>query len=134
MRSGSDAVLTQDLVQLRLVGALPRLEAADDQGAREPELAARELALAGRLHDDAPRRHDAAGDLLALDASMLAGESFGHISIEDAIALARAARPGHALFTHVGHVKRTHADLEALVRERGGPSFDIAHDGLSVDV
>src|SRR5437660_518332 len=65
MRSGSDAVLTQDLVQLRLVGALPRLEAAQDQGAREPELAAGELALAGRLYDDAPGRHDAASDLLA---------------------------------------------------------------------
>src|SRR6266540_5625379 len=54
-RSGVDAVLTQDLVELRLVGTLPRFEAPHDQGARKPELAARELALAGRLHDDAPR-------------------------------------------------------------------------------
>lgn len=78
---------------------------------------------------------DLAGlDLLALDASMLAGESFGHISIEDGVALARGTRPGRALFTHVGHVKRTHADLEALVRRGGGPSLGIAHDGLSVDV
>jgi phosphoribosyl 1,2-cyclic phosphate phosphodiesterase len=78
---------------------------------------------------------DLAGlDLLALDASMLAGESFGHISIREGLALARRVAPRRTLFTHVGHVKTPHVEIEALVRREGGPSFGVAHDGLTIEI
>src|SRR4051812_9693231 len=64
-RSDSDAVAAEDVVELGLVMTLALGEPLDDEGARQPEGAARELAEAGALHDDAPRRHVAAADLVA---------------------------------------------------------------------
>lgn len=73
-------------------------------------------------------------DLLAIDGSQIDGGSFGHLSIRDGIELARRVRPGRTLFTHIGHVKAPHAEVEALVKREGGPELDVAHDGLSVVV
>src|ERR1700722_14615799 len=63
--SGAGAVVPQDLVQLRLVVALPLAEALDHEDARHEELPARVLAPPAGPDRDAPRRHHAAGDLLA---------------------------------------------------------------------
>src|SRR5271156_58063 len=62
--SGAGTVVTQDLVQLRLVVAFPFAQALDDQHAGNEELATGILAPAAGPDGDAPRRDDAAGDLL----------------------------------------------------------------------
>ncbi len=58
--SGAGAVVPQDLVQLRLVVALPLAQPLDDEHARHEELATRVLAPPAGPDGDAPRRHDAA--------------------------------------------------------------------------
>src|SRR5580704_1911983 len=63
--SGAGAVVPQDLGQLRLVMALSLAEPLDHQHARHEELPPGILAAAARPDGDAPRRHDAARDLLA---------------------------------------------------------------------
>src|SRR5689334_10327993 len=58
------AVVAQQRVERGLVVPLALDEALDDEHAREPELAAGELAPARRLDGDAPRRDDATAQLL----------------------------------------------------------------------
>ncbi len=78
---------------------------------------------------------DLAGlDLLALDGSTIESGGFGHISIRGGIAVAKALRPRRTIFTHIGHVKVPHDEVAALVRAEGGESFDVAWDGLCVEV
>ena len=60
-----DAVVAEDVVELGLVVALARFEAAHDQRTGQRELPAGEHPLAARLHHDAPGRHDAARHLVA---------------------------------------------------------------------
>ena len=59
-RSGAGAVVPQDLVQLRLVVALPFAEPLDHEDARHEELPARVLAPAAGPDGDAPGGHDPA--------------------------------------------------------------------------
>jgi phosphoribosyl 1,2-cyclic phosphodiesterase len=73
-------------------------------------------------------------DLLAIDGSQVERGSFGHSSIREGIALGRAAGARRVAFTHIGHLKMPHADLQALVRREGGAGFEVAHDGLSIEV
>jgi phosphoribosyl 1,2-cyclic phosphate phosphodiesterase len=73
-------------------------------------------------------------DLLVIDGSTIERGEFGHISIREGIAIAREARPGRTIFTHVGHVKVPHAEIEALVKREGGERFAVAIDGMRVEV
>src|SRR3954469_2810102 len=62
---GRETVVAQRVVQLGLVVALALGQALDDEHARQTELAARERPWPRGGDGDAPRRHDAAADLLA---------------------------------------------------------------------
>src|SRR5690606_28163687 len=62
--SGVDTVLAQDVVELRLVVALPFLQPLEHQYARQAEGAAGELLLPGAAHGDAPVGDAAPADLL----------------------------------------------------------------------
>src|SRR3954447_14581689 len=89
--SDGDAVAAEDVVELGLVVALALGQALDDEGAREPERAARELPEAGALHDDAPRRHVAAADLVA------------RLAVDDRDRRVQDhARPQHGAAAHTG--------------------------------
>src|SRR5438045_2581490 len=82
-----DAALPQDLVQ---VLALALFDSAQNEEARQTELAALELALSRRLHAEAPGRDHAA-------AQLLAGLRVDHrdTGVEQA-GLAEHAPPAHA--------------------------------------
>lgn len=66
-------------------------------------------------------------DLLVLDGSSIEKDIFGHLSITNGAALARSLAARRTVFTHVGHVKKSRAEIEAL-------GFDVAWDGLEIDV
>ncbi len=71
-------------------------------------------------------------DLLVLDGSAVDKDIFGHLSIENGIQLARELGARRTLFTHIGHVKVAHADLEKRVAGEG--AFGVAHDGLGLTI
>ncbi|OGD86514.1 hypothetical protein A2Z23_03445 [Candidatus Curtissbacteria bacterium RBG_16_39_7] len=75
-------------------------------------------------------------DVLIMDGSSLGskGQVFSHISVIDAISLARELKPKKVFFTHLGHMTGRHKDLEEFVQEKGGPGFHIAYDGLELNL
>jgi phosphoribosyl 1,2-cyclic phosphate phosphodiesterase len=80
-------------------------------------------------------KQDLAGlDLIAIDGSSVEKDLHGHQSIRSGLELARTAGARRTLFTHIGHVRVPHRDLETLVTRDGGPVFGIAHDGLAVTI
>src|SRR5947208_1554748 len=100
MGSDHDAVVAEDVVE---VLALAGRDAADDQRARQPELAARELAPAAGLHHDRAGRHHSSAELLAglgvdhRDALVQDHRLAEHAPVADARALRdHAPAPDHA--------------------------------------
>src|SRR5439155_10595185 len=142
MGSDHDAVVAEDLVE---VLALAGRDAADDQCARQPELAARELAPAARLHDDRSGRHHPPPDLLAglgVDHRDPLVQDHGlaeHAAGADAGALGdHAAAPDHAVVAD--HHRRRLRRLEYAADADPAGQVDIgadlsarAHRGPRVD-
>jgi len=75
-------------------------------------------------------------DILILDGSSLGskGQVFSHISVIDAISLAKSLKPKKVYFTHLGHMTGKHAGLEEFVQEKGDPKFHISYDGLELNL
>ncbi|MGZ4430496.1 MAG: MBL fold metallo-hydrolase [Gaiellales bacterium] len=69
-------------------------------------------------------------DLLLLDGSTRTRPVKGHVPMIEGIEIARRARAGHTLFTHVGHRTGTHAELEEWLPEGIG----VAYDGMDMVV
>lgn len=69
-----------------------------------------------------------------LDGSCL-GRSFGgHVSINEIIATVKPLKNLKKIyFTHNGHTRKTHKEMQKLVRELGDSRFHIAYDGLELE-
>ncbi|HEX7456525.1 MAG TPA: MBL fold metallo-hydrolase [Candidatus Nanoarchaeia archaeon] len=73
-------------------------------------------------------------NLIAVDGSELQVRTPSHQTIEEGIELARQIGPKMAYFIHLGHRILPHTKLETFVKERGGDHFNIAYDGLEVEI
>jgi phosphoribosyl 1,2-cyclic phosphate phosphodiesterase len=75
-------------------------------------------------------------DILILDGSSLGskGQVFSHVSVIDAISLAKTLKPKMVYFSHLGHITGKHRELEDFVQSRGGSKFHIAYDGLELNL
>jgi len=69
--------------------------------------------------------------ILVIDGSSLnqIGQSKGHISIENGIAISKKLKAKNVYFVHIGHKTGTHQFLENYLHQNAGPSFHIAYDG-----
>ena|SRR3989344_1904569 len=70
-------------------------------------------------------------DYWAIDGSTLGkiGQGPGHISIQDAIQLAKKYKIKNTYFVHIGHKTGTHQFLEEYLKINAGPNYHIAFDG-----
>ena len=68
--------------------------------------------------------------LLVLDGSSRERSFSGHLSMAEAIPVARRLRARRTLFTHIGHRTGTQAELEAWLPE----GFGVAYDGQVIEL
>lgn len=70
-----------------------------------------------------------------LDGSML-GRSFGgHLSINEIIAEVKPLKNLKKIyFTHNGHTRKTHQEMNKLVQKLGDKRFSLVYDGLEIEV
>lgn len=75
-------------------------------------------------------------DHWAIDGSSLGklGQGPGHISIQDGIEISQKLKVKNTYFVHIGHKTGTHEYLEGYLKEKAGPNFHIAFDGLEIDI
>lgn len=75
-------------------------------------------------------------DYWAIDGSTLGklGQSRGHISIQDGIALSKKFKIKNTYFIHIGHKTGTHKFLENYLHEFAGPNFHVAFDNLEIQI
>lgn len=73
-------------------------------------------------------------NLVAFDGSSLGktGQGPGHISINDGIEIGKNLKAGQIYFIHIGHKTDTHKHLETYLKEKAGPNYHVAFDGLEI--
>ena len=70
-----------------------------------------------------------------LDGSCLGNNFGGHLSMNETIGLTKPLTNLQKIyFTHNGHTHRTHREMEKLVQEIGDRRYNIAFDGLEIEV
>lgn len=70
-----------------------------------------------------------------LDGSCLGSSFDGHLSMNETIGLTKPLKNLEKIyFTHNGHTHRTHKEMEKLVQEIGDKRYNIAFDGLEIEV
>jgi len=70
-----------------------------------------------------------------LDGSMLSREFGGHFPITKTIKSLKLLKNLKAVyFTHNGHTKIPHQELEKKIQELGGKKFKIAYDGMEIGI
>jgi len=72
--------------------------------------------------------------MLIIDGSSLdkIGQVASHVSIKDAIIIAKQLQAKETYFVHLGHKTGKHQFLENYLKEKAGPNFHIAYDGLEL--
>ena len=73
-------------------------------------------------------------DLIAIDGSELHVRTPSHQTIEEGIDLAKKIKPKMVYFIHIGHRTLPHTKLDTFVKENGGSNFNIAYDGLEINI
>lgn len=70
-----------------------------------------------------------------LDGSVLGRNFGGHLSINETVAMTKPLKDLKKIyFTHNGHTRRSHSQMQKLVHEIGNSSYVIAYDGLEIEV
>lgn len=70
-----------------------------------------------------------------LDGSVLGKNFGGHLSINEIVSKTSGLKNLKSIyFTHNGHTRKTHREMQKLVKEMGGSRYHIAYDGLEIEV
>lgn len=70
-----------------------------------------------------------------LDGSMLGRNFAGHLAIDEIIGRTKGMKNLKKIyFTHNGHTKKTHKEMDKLVKTLGDKRYNIAYDGLEIEV
>lgn len=70
-----------------------------------------------------------------LDGSMLGRTFGGHLSINEIIVTVKPFKNLNKIyFTHNGHTRKTHKEMDELVQKLGDERFELAFDGLEINV
>ncbi len=70
-----------------------------------------------------------------LDGSVLNRSFGGHLSINESVALTKPLKNlREVYFTHNGHTRKSHKEMEALVKSLGDDRYHIAYDGLELNI
>lgn len=70
-----------------------------------------------------------------LDGSVLGRNFAGHLAIDEIIGKTKNMKNLKKIyFTHNGHTKRTHKEMDKLVKTLGDKRYNIAYDGLEIEV
>lgn len=73
------------------------------------------------------------GDGAALSRNIPGGDEYGHTSMEEQLKWAKEAEIEQIYFTQIGHVRKTHDELEKEVSEIA-PNANIMFDGMEIDI
>lgn len=74
-----------------------------------------------------------AADIIIFDGSVLNRDFGGHLAIEKSLPLLKKFK-AKIYFTHNGHTRLPHAQLEKLIQKKGGGNFRLAHDGMKISI
>lgn len=72
-------------------------------------------------------------EVAILDGSVLGRNFGGHLSINETVASTKNLKNLKKIyFTHNGHTRKTHEEMEKLVKSLGDDRYEIAWDGLEI--
>ena len=82
------------------------------------------------------RKRIAGSEVIIIDGSSKTsvGQAHGHETIEEGIRLGRKIGVKKIFFTNIGHKTDRHGALTDFVKDVGGSKFNIAFDGLEINV
>lgn len=74
-------------------------------------------------------------EIAILDGSVFGRNFGGHLSINETIAETRSlSNLKKIYFTHNGHTRKTHQEMEKLVQSLGDTRYQVAYDGLEIKI
>lgn len=84
------------------------------------------------------RKNLAPAKLLILDGSVLERDFGGHQAIKKQLRILKRfkvlGKESQVYFTHNGHTRIPHRELEHQIQSLGGPQFHLAYDGLKLEI
>jgi len=72
-------------------------------------------------------------DILVVDGSILNGPHYGHIGIDRLLEIIKPLNK-ETYFTHIGIGNPPHKELVKYVKEKGGDNFNVAFDGMELEI